>query len=168
MSEVIYKAFRYRLYPSKDVQVTFNQWFGCCRKVYNETLAEAQKQYELGNRKFVNRSSMCSMITKLKADGEHDYLKQVPIHTLQSSIANLLEAYERFFNSVSGYPKFKSKHNSKQSFTVPCSPNILKNCQFDNNRVWIPNLKKLIRFKQHRLLTGVVKSYTITRESTGK
>ena len=168
MSEVIYKAYRFRLYPNLETQSTFNQQFGCCRKVYNETLAEAQKQYELGNRKFVNRSSMFSMITKLKTDGEHDYLKQVPIHTLQSSVANLLEAYKRFFEGLNGYPKFKSKHNSKQSFTAPCRPSILKNCRFDNDRVQIPKIQKLIRFKQHRPLTGVIKSYTITRESTGK
>ena len=168
MSEVIYKAYRYRLYPNREVQSIFNQWFGCCRKVFNVTLDESIKQYEAGNKKFVNRSSLFSMITKLKADGEHDYLKQVPIHTLQNSLANLLEAYKRFFKGLGGYPKFKSKHDSKQSFMVPCSPSIVKNCRFDNDRVWIPNLKKLIKFKQHRKIEGVVKSYTITREATGK
>ena len=168
MSKVIYKAYRFRLYPNLETQSIFNQWFGCCRKVFNVTLDEAIKQYEAGNKKFVNRSSLFSMITKLKADGEHDYLKQVPIHTLQNSLANLLEAYKRFFKGIGGYPKFKSKHESKQSFTVPCSPSIIKNCRFDNDRVWIPNLKKLIKFKQHRKIEGAVKSYTITREATGK
>lgn len=168
MSKVIYKAYRFRLYPNLETQSIFNQWFGCCRKVFNVTLDEAIKQYEAGNKKFVNRSSLFSMITKLKADGEHDYLKQVPIHTLQNSLANLLEAYKRFFKGIGGYPKFKSKHESKQSFTVRCSPSIIKNCRFDNDRVWIPNLKKLIKFKQHRKIEGAVKSYTITREATGK
>ena len=147
MSEDIYKAYRFRLYPNREVQSIFNQWFGCCRKVFNVTLDESIKQYEAGNKKFVNRSTLFSIITKLKADGEHDYLKQVPIHTLQNSLANLLEAYKRFFKGIGGYPKFKSKHESKQSFTVPCSPLIIKNCRFGNNRVWIPNLKKLIKFK---------------------
>lgn len=168
MSEFIYKAFRYRLYPNCETQIAFNQWFGCCRKVFNVTLDESIKQYEAGNKNFVNRSSFCSMITKLKADGEHDYLKQVPIHTLQNSLADLLDGYNRFFKGIGEYPKFKSKHDSKQSFTVPCSSSIIKNCRFDNNRVWIPNLKKLIKFKQHRKIEGVVKSYTITRETTGK
>lgn len=168
MSEDIYKAYRFRLYPNREVQSIFNQWFGCCRKVFNVTLDESMKQYEADNKNFVNRSSFCSMITKLKADGEHDYLKQVPIHTLQNSLANLLEAYKRFFKELGGFPKFKSKHESKQSFTVPCSPSIIRNCRFDNDRVWIPNLKKLIKFKQHRKIEGVVKSYTITREAAGK
>lgn len=132
------------------------------------TLDESIKQHEAGNKNFVNRSSMFSMITKLKADSEHDYLKQVPIHTLQSSVANLLDSYNRFFNGLGGFPKFKSKHESKQSFTVPCSPGIIKNCRFDNNRVWIPKLRRLVKFKQHRKIEGTVKSYTITRESTGK
>lgn len=168
MSEFIYKAFRYSLYPNRETQSIFNQWFGCCRKVYNETLDESIKQYEAGNKKFVNRGSMFSMITKLKTDGSHDYLKQVPIHTLQNSLANLLDSYKRFFKGLGGFPRFKTKHDSKQSFTVPCSPSIIKNCCFDNNQVWIPNLKKLIKFKQHRKIEGVVKSYTITRDSTGK
>lgn len=168
MSENIYKAYRYRLYPNREVQSIFNQWFGCCRKVFNVILDESIKQYEAGNKEFVNRKSMFSMITKLKADGEHDYLKQVPIHTLQASVDNLLTSYDRFFAKLSGYPKFKSKHESKQSFTVRYSPSIIRNCRFDNNRVWIPNLKKLIKFKQHRKIEGVVKSYTITREATGK
>lgn len=168
MSETIYKAFRYRLYPNRETQIVFNQWFGCCRKVFNVTLDESIKQYEDGNKNFVNRSSFCSMITKLKADGEHDYLKQIPIHTLQSSVAHLLDAYKRFFKGLGGFPKFKSKHESKQSFMVPCDPSIIKNCRFDNNRVWIPKLKRLIKFKQHRKIEGTVKSYTITRESTGK
>lgn len=168
MSELIYRAFRYRLYPNHETQITFNQWFGCCRKVFNVTLDESIKQYEAGNKNFVNRSSLFSMITKLKADGEHDYLKQVPIHTLQTSLANLLVAYNMFFKRLGGFPKFKSKHESKQSFTVICSPSIIKNCRFDNNRVWIPNLKRLIKFKQHRKIEGTVKRYTITRESNGK
>lgn len=168
MSETIYKAFRYRLYPNQETQIAFNQQFGCCRKVFNITLDESIKQYQAGNKSFVNRSSLFSMITKLKADGEHDYLKQVPIHTLQSSVAHLLDAYKHFFEGLGGFPKFKSKHESKQSFTVPCSPNIVKNCRFDNNRVYIPNLKRLVKFKQHRKIEGTVKSYTITREASGK
>ena len=168
MSKVIYKAYRFRLYPNLETQSIFNQWFGCCRKVFNVTLDESIKQYEAGNKNFVNRSSFCSMITKLKADGEHDYLKQVPIHTLQASVDNLLDSYDRFFDKHGGFPKFKSKHESKQSFTVRCSPSVIRNCRFDNNRVWIPNLKTLVKFKQHRKIEGVVKSYTITRESTGK
>ena len=132
MSESIYKAFRFRLYPNQEVQSIFNQWFGCCRKVFNVTLDESIKQYEAGNKNFVNRSSFCSMITKLKADGEHDYLKRVPIHTLQASVDNLLDSYDRFFDKHGGFPKFKSKHESKQSFTVRCSPSIIRNCRFDN------------------------------------
>lgn len=103
MSENIYKAYRYRLYPNREVQSIFNQWFGCCRKVFNVILDESIKQYEAGNKEFVNRKSMFSMITKLKADGEHDYLKQVPIHTLQSSVDNLLASYDRFLLSLVGF-----------------------------------------------------------------
>lgn len=38
--------------------------------------------------------------------------------TACNAINELVTAYTRFFNNISGYPKFKSKKNSKKSFTT--------------------------------------------------
>lgn len=166
MSKVTYQAFYYRLYPTKQQQIVFNQWFGCCRKVYNETLARSITKYESGNKQFINRSSFYSVIQDLKHDGEHDYLKQVPIHTLQKSVDRLLDGYIRFFNHQAKHPQFKKKFDSKQSFKVQCSDSIRNNLDIENSRVWVPNLKQYVRFKQHRPLQGRIVSYTITRKSS--
>lgn len=167
MSKVTYQAFYYRLYPTKQQQIAFNQWFGCCRKVYNETLAKSIVEYESGNKRFVNQSSFYTVIQHLKHDGEHDYLKEVPIHTLQKSVDRLLDGYNRFFNHRAKFPHFKKKFDNKQSFKVPCSDNIRNKIDFENSRVWIPNLKQYVRFKQHRPLQGRIVSYTISRHSSG-
>lgn len=167
MSKVTYQAFYYRLYPTKHQQIVFNQWFGCTRKVYNETLAQAKQEYESGNKKFVNLSSFCSVIQDLKNDGQHDYLKDVYIHTLQSAVRNLLDGYINFFNHQAKFPQFKKKSDSKQSFKIPCAEYLRNNLDLENSRVWIPNLKQYVRFKQHRPLVGKVISYTISRQSSG-
>ena len=167
MSKVTYQAFFYRLYPTKDQQIVFNQWFGCCRKVYNETLAKSISEYESGNKNFVKRTNFQKVITDLKRDGEHDYLKDVYIHTLQKSVDRLLDGYTRFFNRQAKFPQFKKKFDDKQSFKVPVNKWILNNLDLKNSRVWIPNLKQYVRFKQHRPLQGRIVSYTISRHSSG-
>ena len=167
MSKVTYQAFYYRLYPTKQQQIIFNQWFGCCRKVYNETLAKSIAEYESGNKKFINRGCFYTVIQHLKHDGQHNYLKQVPIHTLQKSVDRLLDGYNRFFKQQTKFPHFKKKFDNKQSFKVQCSDSIRNNLDLKNSRVWIPNLKQYVRFKQHRPLQGRIISYTITRKSSG-
>lgn len=167
MSNVTYQAFYYRLYPNKQQQTIFNQWFGCCRKVYNETLAKSIEEYKSGNKKFISRSSFYAVIQQLKHDGKHDYLKDVPIHTLQKSVDRLLDGYACFFNYRAKFPQFKKKFDNKQSFKVSVDPVVLKNLDVSNSRIWIPKLKQHVRFKQHRPLKGRVINYTITRKSSG-
>lgn len=33
------KSFKYRLYPNKTQEIQIQKTFGCCRFVYNQTLA---------------------------------------------------------------------------------------------------------------------------------
>jgi len=50
---------------------------------------------------------------------DFDFLKQVDSLALCSEWKNLNAAYSNFFRRPEvGFPKFKSKHNSKQSYTT--------------------------------------------------
>ena len=167
MSKVTYQAFYYRLYPTKQQQIVFNQWFGCCRKVYNETLTRAIQEYESDNKRFINRVDFQKVITDLKRDGEHDYLKDVPTHTLQSATHNLLRGFQYFFKGLTNFPQFKKKFDENQSFKVSMDKWILNRCDFENDRVWIPKLQQHVRFKQHRPLQGRIIYYTIIRKGSG-
>lgn len=40
------KAYKYRLYPNKEQEVLIQKTFGCCRFVYNQTLAHRKEMYE--------------------------------------------------------------------------------------------------------------------------
>ena len=43
------KAYKYRIYPNNEQKVQIEKTFGCCRFVYNQTLAYRKERYE--NRK---------------------------------------------------------------------------------------------------------------------
>ena len=38
------KAYKYRIYPSKEQEIQLAKTFGCCRFVYNQTLAYKKKK----------------------------------------------------------------------------------------------------------------------------
>ena len=40
------KAYKYRIYPNKEQEIQIAKTFGCCRFVYNQTLAYKKDTYE--------------------------------------------------------------------------------------------------------------------------
>ena len=65
------------------------------------------------------------------------FLKEVKAECLQNTITNLNYAFNNFYKSGKGFPKFKSKRNSKDSFT--------QNQSFVINGKVLTFLKKKIR-----------------------
>ena len=39
------KAYKYRIYPNNEQKIQIAKTFGCCRFVYNQTLAYRKKKY---------------------------------------------------------------------------------------------------------------------------
>jgi len=87
---------------------------------------------------------------------------------LQESCLDLHRAFDRFFKKIggAGFPKFKKKGVSKDSFSVPQSFSV----DPTNNFITIPKLKTPIKTVFHRSLKGVEKinSFVISREPSGK
>lgn len=61
---------------------------------------------------------MNKILTKLKQDGDHDWMYEISARSMQIICANLDEAYRWFFNKTHGYPKFKSRKRCKPSYPV--------------------------------------------------
>jgi putative transposase len=49
---------------------------------------------------------------------EYEFLREVDAVALQQSRRSLDVAYKNFFNSTARFPQFKSKRNSKLSYTT--------------------------------------------------
>lgn len=88
------KAYKYRIYPTKEQEESFFQHFGACRFVYNWALENKIKSYEQ-NDKSVSRFTLNKMITELKE--EHTWLKDVNSQSLQGATLNLETAFTKFF-----------------------------------------------------------------------
>lgn len=117
------KAIKVRIYPD-DVQKQFiSKQLGCCRKIYNLLLDYKKTEWEQ-NKHSVGLKDMGKYLTDLKTKDEYFYLNEVHSKVLQQSMQDLNKAFDNFFKSLKknksvGYPKFKSKHDNKQSCRFP-------------------------------------------------
>ena len=85
---VINKAYKYRLYPSKEQQILFAKTFGCCRKVYNLMLADKKKHYE--------ETGEMIQTTPAQYKEKYPFLREVDSLALANEQINLQRAYRNF------------------------------------------------------------------------
>ena len=162
------KAIKIRIYPSAE-QVNFiDKQLGCCRFVYNNCLAFRKDSYQ-NEHISVSSSEAVKHITVLKKDNE--WLKHVHSKVLQQSVRDMNQAYDNFFKLHRGFPKFKSKHDNRQSCRFPKDAFI----GVRGNRIDLIKVLKDIHFKcsrnDERYLNrnqDKVKSITLNKEPNGK
>lgn len=165
----MFKAYKYRLYPNEKQRILIAKTFGCCRFVYNQTLAHRKNAYEQEKKSLskIDCNNYCNRELKV----QYEWLKEVDKYALTSAIHNMDNAYRKFFKEHSGYPKFKSKHDNHESYTTNCSKgsHSRENIEvdFENNKVKLPKLK-WVKAKLHRKFDGKIKSATISRTPSGK
>ena len=158
------KTYKYRIYLKNEQKIQITKTFGCCRFVYNQTLAYRKDKYEK-DKKFVSKTD-CNNYCNRVLKKEYEWLKEVDKFALTNAIYNMDSAYQNFFKQHAGYPKFKSKHDSHKSYTTNfTNGNITAN--FEKNRIKLPKLK-WVRAKIHREFTGIIKSATISQVPSGK
>lgn len=154
-------AYKYRLYPNKTQQVLLRQTFDCCRFVYNATLERKIKAYET-DKTSLSEFDCIKLLTGLKETNE--WLCAVPSVCLPQSVSDMYSAYQMFFKTKQGYPKFKSRHRSRLSCRFPvqsCSVNQ------DLRRVKLSKIG-LVRYKQDRRFDGQLRNVTVSCDSCGR
>ena len=72
------KAYKYRIYPTNEQKEQIAKTFGCCRFVYNRTLAYRKEAYEK-EKKTVNKTN-CNNYCNQVLKKEYGWLKEVGIH----------------------------------------------------------------------------------------
>lgn len=158
------KSFKYRFYPNKEQEIQIQKTFGCCRFVYNQTLAYRKNLYET-EKKSVNKID-CNNFVNQNLKKEYEWLKEVDKFALTNSVYNMDSAYQKFFKEHAGYPKFKSKKNNRKSYSTNSTNNNIE-VDFDNNKIKLPKLK-WIKAKVHRQFIGTIKSATVSQTPSGR
>lgn len=158
------KAYKYRIYPNKVQEEVLEKTFGCCRFVYNQTLAYRKEKYEK-DKKSMSRTD-CNNYCNRQLKEEYEWLKEVDKFALTNAIYHMDSAYRKFFKEHAGYPRFKSKHNSRKSYTTNYTNGNIS-VDFDARKIKLPKLKQ-VRAELHRKFTGQIKSATVSQVPSGK
>lgn len=158
------KAIKYRIYPNNEQDIQIQKTFGCARKVYNELLSYQQELYKHKEKKLskYGMNDYCTHVIKK----ELPYLKEVDKFALTNSVFALDKAYDNFFSGIAKFPKFKSKHKSKKSYTTNMTNN---NIKLGDKYIKLPKLGD-VKAKIHRtpLAGWEIKSATVSQTPDGK
>lgn len=158
------KAYRFRIYPDEAQKSLFEKTFGCCRFVWNHLLDERIRLFELTG-KHINS-------TPAHLKSEYPFLKDVDAQALCNVQLQLNRAYLNNRKNNNGnkelYPKFRSKHHSRPSYTT----NLIKQnirISEDGKYIRLPKTGD-VRLVRHRSLKKGerIKAVTVSRESAGK
>lgn len=158
------KAYKYRIYPNDGQKIQLAKTFGCCRFVYNQTLAYRKAVYEQ-EKKSVSKTD-CNNYCNRELKNIYEWLKEVDKFALTNAIYNMDSAYKKFFKEHAGYPKFKSKHDHHKSYTTNFTNGNIA-VDFENGEIKLPKLKE-VKAKLHREFHGKIKSATVSQVPSGK
>ena len=154
------KAFKFRIYPNEEQKIIFAKTFGCTRFIYNKMLSDKIDYYKQTKQKLNN--------TPAQYKTEFEWLKEVDSLALANAQMNLQKAFTNFFtNPKSAFPKFKSKHKNRKSYTTN---NQKGSITLENGYLKLPKIVDLIKVKQHRQIPEdyKIKSVTVSQTPSGK
>jgi len=153
----VLRAYKYRIYPTKEQQEYFAKVFGCVRFIYNKMLYDKIEHYKQTGKMLHN--------TPAQYKQEYTFLKEVDSLALANAQLNLEKAYKNFFRDTKlCFPKYKKK-KGRQSYTTN---NQNGTVTLEDGFLKVPKLETKIKVKQHRTFTGKIKSVTISKTATGK
>ena len=136
------KAIKIRLYPNNTQEVQINKLLGCYRVVYNQCLSRKINSYK-ENKISETRTSLSKFYHhELITDPNFIWLKEQNSKILKCAIADMLSAYNMFFKCHSGFPKFKSKHDNKQSCRIEIGA-ISKRNVYTDYKLSLGNIKNI-------------------------
>jgi putative transposase len=158
---LVRKAYKYRLYPNKAQQELLAVQFGHTRFVYNYMLGLRKDRYqETGEG--LSYQDTTALLTELKRDPEHKWLREADSQVLQQSLKDLDRAYQNFFEGRARYPRFRSRRG-KQAIRYPQRVK----ADLDAKRSYLPKIG-WVKTIFHRPLEGQLKNVTVSRTKSGR
>ncbi|MEM8779402.1 MAG: transposase [Cyanobacteria bacterium P01_G01_bin.49] len=189
-------TYQYRLLPTTDQKITFNQWLRVCRFWFNRQLGERFQWWEQ-NRCAVNSCPLICYLPELKEkpnyysqkkqlpilkkdkvtvnwSGEELYLSEVPSLTLQEVCKRGEKAFSRYISGDSkgkrsGKPRFKSSNRFRSMVFEGGGVNI-HSCSIGGKYLYIQIPKVgLIKVRMHRCLPdgAILKQAQIIKKADG-
>ncbi len=166
----MYKAYKYRIYPNKEQELKMNQFFGCCRFVYNKCIEWYSNAYKSWKENGTDIGKT-PLLTEFKK--EYDFLKECDNAAIAYARSNFEKAIKDFIKSKNGkrqgkrlgFPKFKSKHKSKFIYKTCDSHGGIR--FIDDKYIKLPKIG-LVKCVKHRDFEGVIKAVNVECKASGK
>lgn len=153
------RAHKIRLNPTPDQEVYLRKAVGIARFTYNWGLAEWQRQYAEGLKP--NAAGLKKQFNAIKGE-QFPFVGEVLRDASNTGFEKLGKAFKNFFDSATGkrsdkigYPKFKSKKRSKQSFSMANDKFYVEDYNLHVPRLGFVNMAERLRF-QGKIMAGVV------------
>jgi putative transposase len=157
------KAFKYRIYPTKDQAIFLAKTFGCVRFVWNQLVANFNSYDKAGP-----NQPMSEKILKDKP--EYAWLNEVISYALQQKRIDFEGTKSQFFNKDRKVKlsrmQFKSRGNH-DSFRIPAASMRLESFAHLDGAIKLPKMAP-IKLVVDRKFTGNPRSVTISRNPSGQ
>lgn len=159
------KAYKYRLYPTKEQAEYLSQVFGSVRFVWNQHVANFNEYSSCGPNRPMDEKI-------LKDNPEYKWLNDSISYALQQKRMDFIETKKQFFNknrkSKLGKMKFKKKGISNDSFRIPiASMGGAKSIDLDRGTVKLPKMTPL-KMVVDRKFTGEPRSVTVSKNKSNQ
>lgn len=158
------KAFKYKLYPTRQQAESLAKMLETHRHLYNRSLAERKEAWEREHRSV----SYGDQSARLKADRKtNPYLIETNFSSCQATLRRLDRAFEAFFRRVKagetpGYPRFKGAGR----FDTVEFPAYGDGCRLKGHKVYFQHVGD-VKVKLHRPVEGRIKTVSFKREPDG-
>jgi len=143
-----------RIYPNTKQTNIIHKTFGSCRLVHNLLLDAKIKAFECGDK--LSSFDLIKRLVPMKKVVGGEFLKEVDSTALQQSVKNIDVSYKNFFRGA-GFPSFRSKHNSRQSYKSTTS-------KVKENKLYLPKVG-LVKMKGFRKFSGKIISCVVSFEA---
>ncbi|MFA6728331.1 MAG: RNA-guided endonuclease TnpB family protein [Prevotella sp.] len=167
----MYVAYKVRLYPTKKQAELIDKTIGCCRYVYNHSLADRIDFYEkFKDNKDALNTYKYHTIKSLRDD--LPWLKEVSSSAIRQSQLDLDKSYTNFFRRVKqgqkpGFPKFKKKGKCQDSYRECQNTNTIR-LEDNSTKLTLPKLGKVKIRGLSKDFSGAIKNVTVSRSKSGK
>lgn len=154
----MFKAFVFRLYPSKSQKARLEAVRETCRHFYNDLLRERKDAYELHGVSITKTEQL----RKVKVEKDTSpYALDIHSHILQNVVADLDKAFQAFFRRVNdgeepGYPRFKGRNR----FAGFGFKEYGRGFKIDGRRLKLWGIGR-IAVRWHRAIEGTIKTARI-------
>ena len=165
------KQCKFRLYPNKEQEEKIQKNFGCVRFVYNHYLQKRNEAYQ-SKKENISLTECAKDLTQLKKVPGYEWLAEADDNSLRYALRDLDFAYNAFFQSLNtgdysaGFPKFKGKRETRQSYRSK-NNTIRQSIKLFENKIKLPKLG-YVDCKISKNIEGRILFATISQIPSGK